>query len=261
VEVLLTTRRGSPVLLFPALSGAAFAAACAWPLPIVVRAVVFLLAAVALCFSVHVSVHEAVHQPALARFPLASPFFTIIMGLPLEGYRWHHLNHHRWNNRLEDYSTTWRRTASGPRPWPLWSYVLGWPRQLMRSGRAMRMAATAGELPLSRQRALRREQYTLLAWVAGLAFTRPLLALAYVTLIYVGWALIALQNYGQHPPRRYGNEAATSFGSPLYNRLLFRNGLHGEHHDQPQAPWYALQPRPQAPIHRPHLVQPFRERA
>jgi fatty acid desaturase len=246
------------VIVFPILEGIAFVLACglgaAHPLS---AGLAFLAAALMLCVSVHVSVHEAVHQHHLARFPGAGALFSIVMGLPFEGYRWHHMNHHRWNNRLEDYSTTWRETAFGPRPWPLLRYVLEWPRQLARSAAAMRAAAAGGQLSLTAQRAVRAQKHVLLVFLVSLVLLAPRIALAYLALVYVGWALIALQNYGQHPPRAYGAETATSYHASLYNRLLFRNGLHAEHHEQPQLPWHLLEARAEVPIRRPHLLQPF----
>jgi fatty acid desaturase len=228
-------------VLFPALQLAAFALSCALagPQPLA-SALLFLAACVLLCASVHVSIHEVVHRRGGGA--LTGPLMTLVIGLPFEGYRWHHWNHHRWNNRLEDYSTTWRATRSGPRPWPMALYVLAWSWQLVRSGLAMRSAATRGEVPLATQRAIRREQATLLLTVCVLLVAVPTLALRYVALVYIGWALIALHNYRQHPPRRYGADIATSYYGALYNRLLFRNGLHAEHHDRPQVPWHAIAP-------------------
>jgi fatty acid desaturase len=254
------TRLRVLIMVFPLLQTAAFVASCAAGVSIV-GAVFFALAGVLLCFSVHVSIHEAVHQPALARFPLAGPLLSVVMGLPLQGYRWHHLNHHRWNNALADYSTTWRQTPGGPHPWPLWSYVLGWPRQLVRSGLAMRAAYAAGQIPPHVHRATRREQATLLLALAILAVAAPRMAAAYLVLVYGGWALIALQNYGQHPPRQYGEQTPTSYYAPLYNRLLFRNGLHAEHHRQPHLAWTDIEPLPHPPIAVPHLLHPLVERA
>jgi fatty acid desaturase len=246
------------VMIFPVLQAAALAGAWAFGDSHPGLGLGLLgLASVLLCLSVHVSLHEAVHQTALARSPLAGPFFSLVIGLPFQGYRWHHLNHHRWNNTLPDYSTTWRPGPGGPRPWPLWRYVLGWPRQLVRSGLAMRAAYAAGAIPVRVHRATRGEQATLLlALVALLAFA-PLAAAGYLLVVYVGWALIALQNYGQHPPREYGRDLPTSYYSALYNRLLFQNGLHAEHHERPHVPWHALVADPQAPIHAPHLLHPL----
>jgi fatty acid desaturase len=192
-------------MIFPVLQTLAFASSCllATAQPWWAGALL-LLASLLLCLTVHVSVHEAVHHPSLARFPLSGPIFTIVMGLPLQGYRWHHFNHHRWNNALEDYSSTWRSTRDGPRPWPLGRYVLGWPRQVVRSGLSMRAADAAGQVPRATRRAIRVEQATVLLWLGALATFAPRLALQYAALVYVGWGLIALQNFGQHPPRDYG---------------------------------------------------------
>lgn len=246
------------IFVFPVLQVALFGTACVLsttqPLAAVALAV---LAAVLLCFSVHVSIHEAVHQPALTRFRLAGPILSLVMGLPFQGYRWHHRNHHQHNNGLDDYSSTWRRTAAGPRPWPLWRYALGWPRQLVRSGLAMRAAAASGGVPTATQRAIRIEQVALLATLLGLGVGAPRAALLYLVQVYAGWALIALQNFGQHPPLRCGLEAPTSYYAGLYNRLLFRNGLHAEHHAQPHLAWHEIEPQPHPAIAAPHLLQPF----
>jgi fatty acid desaturase len=247
-------------MLFPVLETICFVTSCFASTGPWLTGGSLMLAALLLCLSVHVSVHEAVHHPQLARFPLAGPFFSVVVGLPFQGYRWHHLNHHRWNNALEDYSSTWRSTPDGPRPWPLWRYVLGWPRQLVRSGLAMRAADAAGEVPRATRRAIRLEQATVLILIAVLVVAAPRVAVQYLALVYVGWALIALQNLGQHPPRVYGVERPTSYYSALYNRLLFRNGLHAEHHDEPHRAWHELEAAPRVSIHAPHLLQPFVEK-
>jgi fatty acid desaturase len=253
--------RPTLVLVFPILQSATFLLAVHFASSLSVLGDALLLAsALLLCLAVHVSIHEAVHHPELARFPLAGPLFTVVMGLPFQGYRWHHLNHHRWNNELADYSSTWRTSPTGPRAWPLWSYVLGWPRQLVRSGLSMRAADAAGSVPPVVHRAIRLEQTTLLLLVIGLSVFAPALALRYVAVVYVGWGLIALQNYGQHPPRKYGAETPTSYYGALYNRLLFRNGLHAEHHDVPHLAWYEITADPRGPIRAPHLLQPFIEK-
>jgi len=252
--------RGMSTMVFPIAEAVAFALSSGLgsSRP-VASGTLLLFAALLLCFSVHISIHEVVHHPRLGEFPLAGPLLSIVIGLPFQGYRWHHFNHHRWNNRIEDYSSTWRQTPSGPRPWPLWRYVAGWPRQLVRSGLAMRMAAKAGHIPPSTHRAIRREQWTLFGVVLALTALAPIAALRYVTLVYVGWALVSLQNYGQHPPRQYGADVPTSKTSRLYNRLLFRNGLHAEHHEQPQLPWHAIEAHTHEPIAVPHLLQAFLE--
>jgi fatty acid desaturase len=179
----------------------------------------FPLALLAMVFTLHVTAHECVHHPAGS---LAESAMSLFLGVPFEGYRLHHQNHHRFENGLEDWSTT--RAARGPI-----LYALGWPSQLLRGWRSFRGDPT---LP----KTLRLQQILLLLWAIALGVLAWKALLLWLAMVYLGWALIALHNYGQHPPRG----ETTSLASPVYNALTCNNGLHAEHHRAPGVPWNRL---------------------
>ncbi len=216
-----------------------------------------LMAAVALNFTVHVFFHECIHYSSEHRLPRVFNWVgSVILGMPLDGYRVHHCNHHQHDNGAEDFSTTWKHAADGSRtPWHRLAYVFGWPRQSLAAGRFLRQGVSqardaefAGRIPAQRN--------AILIGLVALALGSWTFALLYLAVIYLGWALVALQNYGQHMPSMGGE--ATTFTHPLYNRLLFNNGLHWEHHALPDRSWRELRLDARSPrIQVPHLLQPF----
>ena len=215
---------------------------------------------VALNFTVHVCAHEFLHYSD--RHPLpqwVNVAFSAVMGLTFDGYRLHHHNHHRYNNGPDDFSRTWRSTPRGPAPYGVWRYALGWPAQVARTVRALREQSPLPHGEEEARRRMRPEAVAIVGLVVALGCVSWKIAALYVAMVYVGWALVSVHNYGQHPP-----EAETripSFASPWYNRLFFNNGLHHEHHASPSTPWHELEADPRAPqIRESHLVSPLRRR-
>lgn len=244
-------------LAFPVMEVACFAAAVAFgPEQPLAALGMLALTAVMLCFALHITYHEWVHQghPGGLAGELV---ISALIGLPLDGYRWHHLNHHRHENALEDYSTTWEPGPQRPVAQVWWRYVLGWPRQLVRSAKDMRERDRAGMLPPGLGARVRRQKRALGALFVTLLVVRWPVALAYLLTTYAGWALVSLHNFGQHPPVSYGDALATSYRGSLYNLVFCQNGLHHEHHRDPALPWDRLVPLEGAPlVERPHLLIP-----
>lgn len=82
--------------------------------------------------------------------------------------------------------------------------------------------------------------------------------IGYFMMVYLGWVLIALHNYGQHLPIIYGTQKANSYLSGFYNWLFVNNGLHEEHHEEPSKSYWELQPNPKTPhsiIPKPHIME------
>ena len=247
--------RAARLAAFPALEVALFGLAlAAWDTSPPLALALLVPAALALSFTLHITVHEEVHQRFFGRWSEpAHALMGLLVGMPFEGYRHHHFNHHRFDNALGDYSSTWRSGPDGPVPAALLPYALAWPLTLAGSQVAMRAEIEAGEVPADVLRGL--------AWQKLLA---PLLALTlaliwwpaavlYVGLVYVGWVFISVHNYGQHPPT--GEAHTTSYSAPAYNAIFYNNGLHAEHHARPAVPHAALTPDPSArQAGRPHLL-------
>jgi len=240
-------------IIHPLIALAVLGCAWAWSPWLVIPA------AVALSWSVHICFHVGVHRLGGDWWAaLAGLIATPVMGMPFDGYRLHHRNHHRHDNGSEDVSRTWTPTASGPRPRQPLLYALGWPLDLWRSRRWMRQEVAAGMVESWVRRRIVAQQALLLALVGTLLWWDPRAAGLYLLYVYAGWALISLHNYGQHPPAA---GAARSQHGRLYNLLTANNGLHVEHHAQPGAPISALMPDPGARRTRwPHPLAALVER-
>jgi fatty acid desaturase len=253
-------RELAAVVAFPAVTVAAEAAAVAWwPSARLAALGALAGAVVALNYSVHVSFHECVHRNCL-RGPLALGRLvaTAIMGMPFDGYVYHHRNHHAYNNGLEDFSSTWRRGFRSAVPMRLVPYALAWPRQTLRAGRQMRFDAARGHLDVELARRCRLQRWLLAALVLALGVRLPHALVMYLVTIYGGWTLIAVHNYGQHFPEAHPGEAATSFAGRRYNALFANNGLHWEHHHRPSLPWWQLERAPAGrAANAPHPVWPL----
>lgn len=248
--------------VFPLLQWAGFVAGLLiWRIHPVQAILWFGVTSVALCFSVHVTFHEAVHQKWFQGTRLAGwadSVMTLFMGLPLNGYRWHHFNHHRHTNTLEDYSCTWIKTTQGIVPQSLWRYVLGWPVQLRQSQDRMNQEEAVGLLPHALAQKMAFERRLLQTALVILAVVSWPWALAYIGCVYVGWALVALENYAQHPPITYGVDSTASYYDVFYNALFCKNGFHAEHHRTTSVPWPQLTRQGDAhEIKRPYLIDAF----
>ena len=103
---------------------------------------------------------------------------------------------------------------------------------------------------------IRREAFAILGLLLVLGLLSWKFAVLYAVMVYVGWALVSVHNYGQHPP--HTPAAIPSFSSRWYNRLFFNNGLHYEHHAEQSRPWHELEADSRAPqIHQSHLLSPL----
>jgi len=243
------------MLVFPLLQLGALVLACvAIPDHPWLAAGLVALAALALNFSVHVCFHEWIHRGSAGE--LESLAFTLILGSPFDGYRLHHNNHHAHENGPLDYSSTWKFASGTRTPRSVVGYALGWPAQLVRAARDLASEQPSIEVdPAVRARA-RRQKRVLATALLVLAVWSWQRLLVYLATVYLGWAVVAVQNFGQHPP--IDGEPITSFRSRLYNLVFFNNGLHYEHHAQPGKTWDQLQPRAGALVAEvPHLAVPF----
>lgn len=244
--------------VFPVLQVGLFGLSCLFVTTYPAWAVGCVLASAAvLNFSVHICVHEFLHYSD--RHPLAAGanlLISVTMGQAFNGYRFHHHNHHRHNNGESDFSRTWRMTAQGNVRYGLWRYMLGWPAQTMRARRAL-VSLLPSPVPLQRlRRRVRLETVAILAVLLVLGLCSWKFAAMYVAMVYVGWALVSLHNYGQHPPHAPAD--IQSYSGRLYNRLFFNNGLHFEHHAEPLKRWHELRADAEASqINEPHLVSPL----
>ena len=213
-----------------------------------------LLAGVFLSFSIHVFFHECVH--ARAEYPLAvNIIHTLFLGLPFDGYRVHHYNHHTYSNSAHDFSTTWQQKNGKKTAFKPCQYAFGWLRQLSRAiHEAEPFSQSLGDVAKIKAR-IEPQKIALFLFCILLAFIGLKTFVLYFALVYFGWAFSALHNYGQHPPLE--EEQICTFAGKTYNLVTFNNGLHWEHHNKPGLSWDQLELDEKSErIKLPHLLQP-----
>ncbi|MDH5692444.1 MAG: fatty acid desaturase [Gammaproteobacteria bacterium] len=244
------------ILVFPALEGVFFILGLILLNEDAGLSIVFLLlAGLTLNFSIHIYFHEKVHRSA--SYPtFYNLIASVFLGLPFDGYRLHHYNHHKYDNGALDLSSTWKIVNGQRRPRSLVSYVLCWPAQLTRFLRGYTSLQLSDSILEKVAPRIRKQKIGLGIFLALLIFIDPIVFVMYLALIYLGWALSALQNYGQHPPIE--GQETSSYTNRIYNRLLFNNGLHWEHHKHPSLAWHELRCLYHGErINEPHLIHPF----
>lgn len=188
-------------------------------------------------FNPIVITHNFLHTPFFKSTELNLAFSTMNsmnLGLPQILYKYHHLNHHRHNNSLEDPSSTYLFGKNNLQEhWIPYSAF-----SLLRDGTKKAWAQTLhkkeGHLLLTEILAV------IVFWTALAAINWRFLVFAYIPLFYCGWFLAHVENYFEHykakaPSDRFGN--AVSFYPDWYNRIMFNEGFHQEHHISPQDHW------------------------
>lgn len=233
------------LLIYPTLEAAFFMLAVYWlDKSIMLAALLLLLASIFLSYALHVTFHEIMHRtglkPANRWFSYAITVFT---GVPFDGYRIHHMAHHRYNNNFRDYSSTWRLAAGKLERRNIILYGFTWPRHPLHVHRSMRFKHRRKYVTEGLLRRVSEQKFIVPLMMLALAFYSPWASLLYAALIYFGWSCTTFHNYIQHPPVR--TEHTQSIYNRLYNYVSSNNGLHWEHHNAPGIPWYALQPKPQ----------------
>lgn len=188
-----------------------------------------LLASLMLAIAIHVCFHEFLHYSARNPTPflLLPGSVTLWMGLPFDGFRVHHMNHHRFLNGPQDISSTW--TIDGKSMHPL-VYMFLWPAQIIKTKSELIRSSVLQNIRWQKR------------WLAVLLMLMLLLSwkifLLYWVMVYFGWTLTAAWNYYQHPP--IPTFETSSVYAKWYNLLLFNNGLHREHHQNPDQSWSQL---------------------
>lgn len=214
-----------------------------------------LVAALFLNFSLHITVHHYVHfkvkNQFIDRFVVYT--YSIFLGLPYSLYRAQHFNHHRYNNSLDDVTSTWTLKKGKTIPKNFIGYSFFWfvrkpdilfTNELIADGK---LDATI-KIKILLESGLIGATYTMLIWI------NPFFALYYLALTYVGWTLIAITNYGQHLPLEYGTPKAFTYKNKIYNFFFFNNGLHYEHHENPTLNYPELEFKNKAVIKLPHIL-------
>jgi fatty acid desaturase len=196
------------------------------------------------CTNFQCIAHNFVHTPFFARDGLRctfSVFNSLILGLPQTLYRYHHLNHHAYNNdapdpvtgTTRDLSSTYRFSRRPGRPESLVTYALLGPLR----GDVGALYAEAGR---HRETGLVWAEVTaLVGFSAALIVFQPLFAAFLLPTWYLGHVAAYAENYLEHHGAIPGNrltDSVSSYGR-AYNLIWFNNGYHQEHHYRPQVHW------------------------
>lgn len=197
------------------------------------------------CTNYQCIAHNHIHNPFFrsARLnALFSALNSLGLGMPATIYRFHHLNHHRFNNDLPDAATgdtrdrssTYRYAGRGGAAEGLLAYsVLG----VFRTDLGV-LHADAKKKGLARHVWLETALVVLAA--AAVLAARPSCFFAfYLPVWFLGQVAAFAENYLEHAHATPGNRLTDSVSSysALYNLVWFNNGYHQEHHFRPQLHW------------------------
>lgn len=222
-----------------------------------------LVSAFFLNFSLHITYHYTVHFPV--KSPIVQQLLGVLkswmMGLPFHYYLMSHWNHHKHNNSILDFTSTWKKQPSGIVPHNVVFYSLFWPFSSSISlPDQIKQGVKEGYCNKKVLKRMVLELITNAVFFAWLGWISWIWLAGYFFMVYVGWVLIALQNFGQHLPQVYGLPKANSFFNKTYNWIFVNNGLHEEHHEVPAKKYWELTPNPQnslSEIAKPHLIEAF----
>jgi fatty acid desaturase len=232
------------VLAAAAQLGATIAWAFAFAsLPWAWNLAIFPVMALLFYFNPIVVVHNFLHCSFFTR-PLLNRAFAVLnsanLGLPQVLYKHHHITHHRFGNdpiengTTRDPSSTFRFGKHGKQEhWISYSAM-----SLFRDGTSHAYAETmrrgdGGQLAIE-------SVSVVVALAALLAIDWRWFVFAYLPLFFVGWFLAHTENYFEHfhatdPHSRFAN--SVSYYPRWYNRLMFNEGYHQEHHIEAGRHW------------------------
>ena len=196
------------------------------------------------CTNFQCIAHNFLHLPFFTRrwmnvgFSLVN---TLLLGVPQTAYKYHHLNHHRYNSDLigpdgttRDLSSIYRFSVLPPGAESFLRYTFLGPIR----GDVValyREAAQHGEAWLAKT-----EVALWVLIVAVILWRDPWFTVAvYLPIWYLGQAASYGENYLEHVGATPGNRKTDSVScySRWYNIIWFNNGYHQEHHWRPQVHW------------------------
>jgi fatty acid desaturase len=230
-------------LLYPAMTVFGLLMFQVWPWPAMVALGLFMV--FLNCTNYQCVAHNFLHNPFF-RSRFANALFSIInsvsLGLPQTLYKYHHLNHHRFNNDLpvgsdqppNDWSSTYRYGRPRGSEESIWRYALLGPLRTDLVG-LYREAARKRQTTLVWWEAAAMTAYTVGLFVADWQYTLVFV----IPVWYLGQSAALAENFLEHHHAVPGNRMTDSVScyGRLYNFLWFNNGYHQEHHCKPQVHW------------------------
>lgn len=205
---------------------------------------------IALCCTNYQCVaHNFIHNPFFRREWLNHSFAiinSIALGMPQTLYRFHHLNHHKYNSdyrdektgKTKDYSSLYRLSEKADCAENIWTYSLLGPFRID-FGILYGIAIERGLawLVLAETLALGVFYGALIYWnwQSFLVF--------FVPVLFLGQVAALAENYLEHKgadPKSRLTDSVSCYGS-FYNFIWFNNGYHQEHHYRPYVHWTRIQ--------------------
>ena len=218
------------------------------------------LSALFLNFSLHISIHFHVHFKLKNKYlnSLTDFLASILIGIPFHYYQLSHWNHHRHNNSIEDFTSTWTSVNGTIIPKSFLRILLFWPfAGSIRISEQIKIGKKEGYFTTKNHSRLKFELILNLIFISTLFIINIYVGYYYLCIFYVGWSMIAIHNYGQHLPEKYGVLLANSYYDNLYNNLFYNNGLYYEHHQKPELKYWELKSENKGKISHPHLLEGF----
>jgi fatty acid desaturase len=207
------------------------------------NAAIFPAMALLFYFNPIVIVHNFLHCPFF-QSQKANKLFAALnsanLGIPQILYKYHHVTHHKFSNDPKaagttgDPSSTFRFGKNGQQEhWMSYAAF-----SLFRDATTHAFKKTVSHNQVTQ---LVLESVCLVGGLGLLlAIDWQWFLLMYVPLFYVGWFLAHTENYFEHfHATDHGNRFANSvsYYPRWYNRLMFNEGFHQEHHLEPGRHW------------------------
>ena len=197
-----------------------------------------------MCTNFQCVAHNFIHRPFFSHEAGNAVFAmwnTILIGLPQTIYKYHHLNHHRYNNdyqnaegTTDDYSSIFRfsKHAQIPESSILYSFLGPFRTDV---GLLYRNGKERGQGP----QILAETAIYLILLLAITVLSPRFVFLCYLPTWYLGQVAAYFENYFEHYGATPGNRKTDSVScyNRLYNLIWFNNGYHQEHHYRPQVHW------------------------
>ena len=197
------------------------------------------------CTNYQCVAHNFLHNPFFRWSWLNNVYSVInslVLGMPQTLYKYHHLNHHQFNNDVPDpeskttadRSSTFRfARPAGREENILWYSLLGPFRMDMKS-----LYATARQKHRIVQVYVEATAMTLCT--ISMLTLSPWYFLEFVIPVwFLGQVAALAENYLEHHQAIPGNRLTDSVScyGRLYNLIWFNNGYHQEHHYRPTVHW------------------------
>ncbi len=213
-----------------------------------------ILSALFLNFSLHITIHHFVHfnlKSKALNFVL-SLLYTICLVFPYNIYKLQHINHHRYNNNINDITSTWKLKNNQLVPKNWFRYCFLW--LFITPTKSFWKEAKEKDFAPNEMTLIKVELLILFSIYLLLFLINPFFVIWYALLFYFGWTFISITNYGQHLPIIKHTPTAFTFNNKIYNLLFFNNGLHLEHHNNAHLDYNELTPKMKNEILIPHLI-------